>query len=245
MKQYKAVCFVSLLLLIAGNALADHHAADRFAYSTYLYCDISQQQAADTAILADYAPVYDEAVKAGSISQWGWLAHHTGGKWRRALYYVAPSVEALLAAQQQLADKLNESGVINKACPSHEDYIWKLETGSKSKTRGSAGLSVYMICNLASEQRADEIVTKHFAPVFNRHIGKGQLTSWGWASHVLGGKYRRLATMTAASYPDLLKARQAILASLFSDKGPAEAAEFSTICTGHQDYLWDIQLETP
>ena len=245
MKQFKAVCFVSLLLSVSSHVLADHHAADRYAYSTYLYCDISKQQAADTAVLADYAPVYDDAVKAGSISQWGWLAHHTGGKWRRALYYVAPSVEALLTAQQQLAAKVKDNGAINKACGSHEDYIWKLETGSKSKTRGSAGLSVYMICSLAGEERADEIVAKHFAPIFNRHVGKGQLTSWGWATHVLGGKYRRLATMTAANYADLLKTREAILSSLFSDQGPREAAEFSTICTGHQDYLWDIQLETP
>ncbi len=22
-----------------------------------------------------------------SISAWGWMSHHTGGKWRRALYY--------------------------------------------------------------------------------------------------------------------------------------------------------------
>ena len=70
-----------------------------------------------------------------------------------------------------------------------------------------------------------------------------KITSWGWSSHILGGKYRRLSTMTAASFADLRKARDEILATLYGEDENAEADEFATICTSHSDYLWDIQHE--
>jgi len=34
--------------------------------------------------------------KGSVVSAWGWLAHHTGGKWRRGLYRTAPTIDGLL-----------------------------------------------------------------------------------------------------------------------------------------------------
>lgn len=249
MKQFKAVCFI-LSLVFAGSAYAGHHekADERYAYTTYFKCDITQQTQVDALMLSEFAPVYESMIKQGTLKGWGWLAHHTGGHWRRALYSVTDSLDSLLAAQKSLNDMINNNNgdsnnILAKACNSHVDYIWKFEDGKMDKKRGTASLSVYMECSLEGEERADEIVKSVFAPVFNAHVGKGKLSSWGWASHIFGGKYRRLSTMTAASFSDLLKTRAEIIQTLFADNGPAEALEFSQICYSHQDYLWDIQME--
>jgi hypothetical protein len=34
-----------------------------------------------------YLPAFEAAVADGTITSFGWLAHHTGGKWRRVLYH--------------------------------------------------------------------------------------------------------------------------------------------------------------
>ena len=134
---------------------------------------------------------------------------------------------------------------LSKGCKSHEDYIWKYETGIplvKNIPRGKASMSVYMVCDFNNEAKADEIVKAEFAPIYNSFVGKGKLTSWGWMSHIVGGEYRKLATMTAESYEDLLKARSRILQTLFDGNGKQAGEDFSGICGSHQDYLWDIKI---
>ena len=63
-------------------------------------------------------------------------------------------------------------------------------------------------------------------------------------SHIIGGEYRKLATMTAENYEDLLKARAGILKTLFDDSDNKSGKAFSEICGSHQDYLWDIKIES-
>jgi hypothetical protein len=75
---------------------------DTYIYTTYHYCDFAGQDQVDEIVDSAYKPIYDAAVKDGTIGGWGWLAHHTGGKWRRAQYHSAGSVEAVLAAQERL-----------------------------------------------------------------------------------------------------------------------------------------------
>lgn len=96
---------------------------------------------------------------------------------------------------------------------------------------------------MAREERADEIVKKVFAPVLDKAVADGKLTSWGWSSHVVGGKYRRLSTMTAKDFPGLLKAREEIIEAVYGDGDNAEANEYSQICGSHSDYLWEIAHE--
>lgn len=60
-------------------------------------------------------------------------------------------------------------------------------------------------------------------------VAAGKIKSWGWLSHQLGGKYRRLSTMTANNYGDLFKAWGEILEEIYGDGENAEANEFSEI----------------
>ena len=220
-----------------------------FTYATYFYCDVNGQDRVDEIVKTQYAPVYDQMVKESKMLGWGWLSHHTGGKWRRIQYYQASSVAGLLDAQSEMNKRLD--GLDDKAdqdfgkiCNAHEDYIWEAETGSSGDGRGDAGFSVYYTCDQAREERADEIFAKDLGPIFDKYVAAGKLTSWGWSSHWVGGSFRRLQTMTAPDHKSLLAARAELIEEMYAEENKA-GQEFNEICGSHVDYMWDIELETP
>jgi hypothetical protein len=249
MRYMKIAIVLFGLAAFAGTAQAEEAETPKmFTYATYYYCDVTGQKRADEIVKKENAPVYDQMVKDGLISGWGWLAHHTGGKWRRIEYYQAPTVDALLDAQEEMEKRFQAAGndgmEFGKICNAHDDYIWEVESGSSGTGRGDAGFSVYYTCDQSKEDRADEIVAKDFAPLFDKYVADGKLTSWGWSSHWVGGTFRRLQTMTAANHKDLLKARAALIDEMYAE-GNKAGEEFADICGSHVDYMWDIQLETP
>jgi len=69
-----------------------------FTYATYSYCKLSTQTDADERLKNVQAPVYDELVEEGVINSWGWLAHHTGGRWRRVFYFQHETLDGVLDA---------------------------------------------------------------------------------------------------------------------------------------------------
>ena len=251
MKKHLTAIVMALALTIPFSLSAEEEKQEAYIYATYFYCGTGVQDKADELIEKNTAAVYDAAVEDGTIQAWGWLSHHTGGKWRRIQYHMSNSVEGLLAAQETLGQRVDEASGgaddgFGEFCPSHDDYIWKAESGSgPGSERGAAGFSVYMICDMNREDRADEIVEKVFAPVYDKAVSDGKITSWGWNSHMVGGKYRRLATMTAKDFGGLLKARGEILQTIYGDGENAEAKEFNDICGSHSDYLWEVVHEKP
>ena len=245
MKRYLGITILALAISAPLSLAAqEEKESDSFIYATYFYCNTATQEKADELIKANTAPVWDAAVADGTVSGWGWIAHHTGGKWRRIQYHTSDSIAGLLAAQKSVNEKIDANDGFGEICSAHDDYIWKVEAGNvTSAVRGTAALSVYHVCSMAKEDRADEIVKKVIAPIYEKALADGKIASWGWNSHIIGGKYRRLSTMTAANFPDLLKARGEILEAIYGDGENAEANEFNTICTSHSDYLWEIQHE--
>jgi hypothetical protein len=245
---------VAALLCLPAVAGAQEEEAKTFVYATYFECDTSRQEIADEVVKHVWAPAYDAAVEAGTISQWGWLTHHTGGKWRRLLYYSAPSLDALMDASGAVRHGIQKNNpgsgqVFGEICNTHEDYIWQVGTGSRGaglvpQERGKVGSSVYFYCRMSEEERADEIVEESLAPIYNSHVEKGNITSWGWLKHYFGGKWRRIATMTATDSKSLFAARNAIFEEINEKAGDA-MDEFGEICGSHQDYLWNIAHETP
>lgn len=229
-----------------SNVVLAQDEENSYIYTTYFYCDVTKQDKADEIFEKVDKPIYDAAVKDGIITGYGWLAHHTGGKWRRAQYHAAGSVVDLLAAQEAIAEKQgDDADELGEICNAHDDYIWHGVTGSGGDIigtpRGKVGLSAYYVCD-SREGAADEIVKSVFAPVYDAQVGPGKLSSWGWAEHIVGGKYRRLATMTAEDWPSLFAARASIIeAGDDSELGD----QFGEICDSHADYLWEIRHESP
>ena len=95
------------------------------------------------------------------------------------------------------------------------------------------------------EDRADELVRDVFGPVYDRYVREGGLSTWNWLAHNVGGEYRRILTMTSSDHKTMMKTRAAIL-SEFDDRRLERAAnEFNEICDEHQDYMWDILIQSP
>jgi hypothetical protein len=246
MKSLTKLIIVGVVAWLSSSVLlADEK--ESFIYVTYFNCDVSLEDRIDKLVEEVDKPVFDAAVEDGTISGWGWLAHHTGGKWRRARYHSANSVEQLIAALDAIDEKQDEKATaeMGEICKSHDDYIWRGVTGSGgdilATERGKVGLSAYYVCD-AREGVADEIVKTVFAPVYDSQVADGKLTSWGWAEHIVGGKYRRLGTMTAKDWPSLFAARDSILEA---GQDSELAREFADICGSHVDYMWEIRYENP
>jgi hypothetical protein len=248
MKIITGIAIASLLTLVTMACVAQEEEDEgprAFTYATYFNCPGGSLERADEIIAGD-AERWDGFVEDGTVSAWGYLSHHTGGHWQRIFYYQAESMEALLDAYDSTGEGADaEAGrEFGRICNSHDDYIWQVENGSQGEGRGEAGFSVYHVCDMLQEDRVDEIVADHMAPILNGLVEDGKLTSWGWSSHVVGGKFRKLQTMTAADFKTLLAARGEAIQAMYGD-GAGPGAEFSEICGSHVDYMWNITHETP
>jgi len=232
-----------LLPIAAGPALAADAPAELYVYATYNVCDVTLQDRADEIFMQLDKPIYDAAVADGTLSGYSYYAHHTGGKWRRGMFMVAPSIEALLDAQDKIGDQIDaknpeldtESG---KICNSHEDYIWHSVAGNAGTAEpGKAVFSTYFVCD-SREVQADAIVKQVFAPVYDKLVADKKLTSWGYLEHIVGGHVRRVATMSAADMKSLLAARSEIN-QVLTDNPLGDT--FTEICDAHEDYMWEVK----
>ncbi len=232
-----------LLLVVAGTVQAADEPAETFVYGTYSVCDLAGQDRADEIFMQLDKPIYDAAVADGTLSSYSYYAHHTGGKWRRGMFYVAPSIAALLDAQTKIADQIDAKNAklnteASKICNKHEDYIWRSVAGMAGKTEpGKAVFSVYFVCD-SREAQADAIVKQVFAPVYDKLVDDGKLTSWGYLEHIVGGHVRRVATMTASDMKSLMAARSEINQAL-TDNPLGDT--FTEICSAHEDYMWEVK----
>jgi hypothetical protein len=254
MKIIKMLATSIALTAIAITSFAqEEETPEMFTYATYYNCGGGSLAVADEIMAEDYDRL-DGLVDDGTIARWGWLAHHTGGQWQRIFYYQADSMEALFDGGDAVqgndddgddadeADDADDRPTFGSICNRHDDYIWQVENGSSGDERGEVGFSVYHACNINEEDRADEIVAEHMAPVMNKMVEDGDLTSWGWQSHVIGGRFRKLHTMTAVDTKSLVAARTAAISALYDDDNEA-GEEFSQICGPHVDYIWNIVHE--
>ena len=78
-------------------------------------------------------------------------------------------------------------------------------------------------------------------PFLDKMVDDGKLDSWGWQTHVIGGKVRKLQTMTAKDLPTLIAARTEAIQSMYPDDS-AMGQEFAEICGSHVDYIWNNEL---
>ncbi len=234
---------VCLFLTIAATAQAADEPAEVFVYGTYSVCDLTQQDRVDEIFEKLDKPIYDAAVADGTIMNYSYYAHHTGGKWRRGMFYVGGSIDALLDAQEKIGgqiDAKNEkmSMEAGKICNKHEDYIWRRVAGTTGTSEpGKAVFSTYYVCD-SREAQADALVTQVFAPAYDKLVADGSLTSWGYLEHIVGGHVRRVATMTAKDMKSLMAARSKLNTAL-TDNPLGDT--FTQICNAHEDYMWDVK----
>lgn len=241
--------------VLAGHAIAqEQEGGTVYAYSTYFVCTPDGESRADEIIQSSFKPNYDAAVEHGDISSWSWLQHYMGGYWRRVLVITANDMDSLLdssgALGEIIEDQTPEAGrSFSGICSSHEDYIWQtvagVSTGTTAGNRGSVGFTAYFECDINEEERADELVRDVFAPIYDSHVQDDGLTTWNWLAHNVGGEFRRILTMTSSDHKTLMRTRAAILDQLGERRNERAVEQFNDICFTHQDYMWDILIQSP
>jgi len=239
-----------VLMLVTAWPLAslgqDDERPSTFLYATYYVCDQATQGNMDSLVETNEVPVFDRWVEEGRLLAWGYQAHFTGGRWRRAQYHVSATLEDAFRNQAEIfgvvyADNREGGQARAQACAGHDDYVWSSTLGNPAgAARGDVSLSVYYVCSVADQQRADELFAEIIAPTLDGFVEDDRITGWSWLSHVLGGEFRRLQTMSGADYATLAGARLEAL-RLAAREHPDKAREFDEICPTHVDYLWDIR----
>ncbi|MDJ0813627.1 MAG: hypothetical protein QNJ23_07855 [Woeseiaceae bacterium] len=240
------------LLLLSAHAVAQDDAVS-YVYSTYFVCSPDAESRADEIVRSSFKPHYDAAVEQGDILSWSWMQHFVGGEWRRVLLIIAPDMDSIIDASgavgEVIEDETPEAGrAFSAICSSHEDYIWRTMPGvgnGATGERGAAGFTVYLECDMSREQRADEIVREVLAPVYDAHIGDGELTSWNWLEHHVGGPWRRILALGADDHKTLMRARDSILADFDDRRFERALRELNEICHTHSDYMWDVVFPAP
>lgn len=97
--------------------------------------------------------------------------------------------------------------------------------------------ATYFVCTTAGESRADEIISSSFKPHYDQAVEQGQILSWTWLQHYLGGDWRRVLVVVTNDMESALEMSGA-LGEIISDSTPEAGRAFSEICSSHQDYIW-------
>jgi len=183
----------SLPLAVCGLALlpAVALAQDGTVFvSQYYECIVGQEGEADRIAEEVLAPILDRHMEMGHISTWGWLAHDTGGPWRRVTFFASPDMATLFATrdaivQDVLGEHAEDGATLNTVCPSHDDYIWGSALGdvvpasdANSTERAPAAISQYIRCDFNREAEADAILQRSLAPIYDRWVESGAIQSW-------------------------------------------------------------------
>ena len=254
MKARHSLAF-ALGALLAASTVQAQEDATAFIFGEYYVCDQNREAFSDQLSEYAFGPVLDRHLEAEHLIAWGVLSHRVGGEWRRAVYYASTDLNVLLDTRNAMIEEEQSDAELSEArrvwtdiCPDHDDYIWSSVATSAPVTqvvdRPSSSHSVYFVCDVAREGRADEIFQEIFAPIYDRQVAAGKMNSWGWYSHVVGGKFRRLLVFEGQDHKTILEGLLGAITDIGNEAADA-GTEFSSICNSHDDYLWAITLAKP
>lgn len=243
----------AVALMLCTSPLLAQEDSTTYLFAEYYSCDQTREAFADIMVEHVFGPVYQKHVDAGRLVGWGWLGHHAGSNWRRILFYSANDLNTLLETRNQIIEQFEdemavESSEFTRICPGHDDLIWASVAGPPTAVQlqnfGSESYSTYYICDQSRQDRADEIVEELLAPEINKLMQAGEINTWGWYAHVIGGRFRRLMTHSGTSHAALIEAVNKYNQAA-GEANEAMANEFTEICNSHVDYLWNRILPKP
>ncbi len=250
MKKF-CVVFIAVCALAGAGSLLAQEDSTSYIFAEYYICDQNREGFSDLLTELVLGPIYDKQVEAGNLLGWGWLSHNVGGKWRRLRVSSSNNLGTLLETRDAMIEEIQSTAgeadrEFTSICGDHDDYIWASVAGSapvaqQLRDLADATYATYYVCDVSKQERADEIVKALFAPALNQLVEEGQLASWNWYAHVIGGEFRRLMAHIGADHKTLIAAVDQYNQQADATNA-AMAQEFSEICNAHVDYLWDVKL---
>ena len=98
--------------------------------------------------------------------------------------------------------------------------------------------ATYFTCSTHRESRADEIIRSSYKPHYDQAVEQGQIVSWTWLQHYIGGAWRRVLVVVTSDMEAALETSGA-LGEIIGDTTPEAGRAFSEICHTHDDYMWE------
>jgi hypothetical protein len=237
------VAVAGCMLLLASSAVAQD--TDQIVFGLYYRCNQGQETRADEIVQEVFGPIAQRHVDAGQLTGWLWLSHSQGGSWRRVFATVGTDMAVMMDVRAQIVEELTTqhaeaAAELGSICPSHDDYIWTSVATSSPDPDAIAGatLSTYHACDRSREGRANQIFREVLAPLYQKHMDMGHLSSWGFYAHRSGGRFRRLETFSGADHMTLMNMQAAILGEA-NENNAVAMQEFNQICDWHVDYMWN------
>lgn len=241
MKKTALALLTGLVALAPGAEAQDPPA---FVMGVYYRCNQGLEAQADEAVREALAPIVQRQIDAGNLTNMLWLTHDMGGAWRRLFATTGTDLGQMMAARQAIITEFTQEEEdaaerLSAACPGHDDYVWvaSITSTTDAQNVGSASVSSYHMCDRSREGRADQIFRDVLAPLYQKHMDLGHLSSYGFYGHRVGGVFRRLETVSGADHVTVLNMQGAVYTEAFQND-PLAMAEFSDICQTHTDYLW-------
>lgn len=108
--------------------------------SIYFVCDQTREGRADEIFRTLFAPIYEETVEKGMITNWGWGTHLVGAEYRRLQTMSGESFKSVIAAREHIhqvvyggddQEKIDLHNEFNEICGSHTDYFWSPQQSSE------------------------------------------------------------------------------------------------------------------
>ncbi len=115
--------------------------------------------------------------------------------------------------------------------------LWQTAATQEIPPRAFAYVT-YFECDAALEFRADEIVERNYAPHYDAAVEAGEILSWSWLSHFVGGEWRRVLLLTTSDIESLLASAGA-LGEAIQQSTPQSGRDFTEVCNKHVDYIWE------
>ncbi len=234
-----------ILMLLAPPAALAQDEPDPVVFGIYYRCNQGAEARADEIYTQTLGPIVQRHVDAGDLTGSLWFSHVQGGAWRRVFGLMGNDIDSMIDTRKAIVEEFQgehpeASAELGSICSGHDDYIWTGVATSPPNpdTTGTATLSAYHACDMSREARADEIFEKLLAPLYKKQMEMGQIASWGYYAHRVGGRFRRLETMSGPDHKSLM----ATQAAVYGEAGEIDALalqEFRQICSWHVDYMWE------
>jgi hypothetical protein len=245
----RGISGLALAACLAAPLVTAQDAPTTYVFGTYYRCSEATEERADAIFKETVAPILQKEVAAGRISTYGWATHWHGGEWRRLEYTTGTDMAKMVDSRQAVIDTLTKEKrqaieEFSSICPSHDDYLWSpvassQAPGAVARDRAAVAMSTYFECDQGEEDEADEIVKSAYAPILNQHVKEGKIVSWNWMQHLSGGKYRRILVFDGTDHKSIL-AYWGTLSPALEKAHPDKSKRFSSICSSHTDYVWNI-----
>ncbi len=241
MKKLVLLLAAGLLMMVPDASAQDEPA---LVFGAYYRCNVAMEARADELMEQIVGPVVQRHVDAGHLTGWSWLTHSMGGAWRRLMVMTGTDMNQMMEMRAQIlqevsANHADEMEDFNRACASHDDYIWYgiVNSTNDPDAAGTASVSSYHMCDRAQEARADHIFEQVLAPLYEKHRAAGHIASYAFYGHRFGGVIRRLETVSGADHATVLEMQGAVYTEA-NETNPLAMQEFAQICRTHTDYMW-------